>query len=555
MKFNKQELIQLNKALSTCNQEQAFLIKRLLTQLARNDTWFFGAITNLLNNGIKITCANVDHIGRYYYETKTLVINSLFLNSYNTKSKSNLLLKIVLRHEVTHALDFLGITIDEQKRLIPNESTNQTLLNIMLLANTLIDQLNCVNSKRAININSLTQLSKLNLTVDNNPKFISLSVAKDSYPSFQRTKELLELLGSSALIVSGSVNTTSFIVTQEPLAISNSFLIESTRDCTVALRSFEATARARHFFPSGEIENDFEKLMERCNLLFWQSMETKQKQTLDLLFTWQDQLVTAVAPDERCYPILKSCISYPVENCFKNFYYCQLETNHNYAVTTLLETRAVFFERSYGDKIDSNFLLSLCDLSEETQVSLLPDSKTVQLMASQFSCGVSYGVLNELTATFIENQKIKYGNIIKLSLSASFVLGISYINYQMSDQEDASRLPIFLPTAILLLLKGIEEGVERYTSSKISKITKMLLSSLFVGTQLATNSVTELVTNVAASSFGNWVGTKVVRTISGFFSGSNQRLFPTFFQHLALPAKLNSTQIVENENNKIKLSN
>lgn len=133
MKFNNEQLSQLNSALSTLNPDYISLIKNLLIQLIETDSWLANAVLTVLNNGIKFRNANIDHIGRYYVESNTIVINPLILSVYNKIPEIKYLLGIVIRHELTHAFDLVGSSHLGFKQFVLSKTASRNILYASLI--------------------------------------------------------------------------------------------------------------------------------------------------------------------------------------------------------------------------------------------------------------------------------------------------------------------------------------------------------------------------------------------------------------------------------------
>lgn len=211
--------------------------------------------------------------------------------------------------------------------------------------------MNCIASTNNINIDSLSKFSSFPLVIDNNPKYIYLSIARISSDLHEFNQVLIQLLGSAPIPKAASANAivpVSFITRQNQILESTLYITETIFDSSIAVGLYNVTADFRNSPKLDisyriEIEAKFRSLVNSNNVAFWQGMSLQQKQIVELLFAIREQLLAPFPMMIFVILALENCVVAPVRDCFLEFYRCQLQKNTFDAFTTSLETHAVLF--------------------------------------------------------------------------------------------------------------------------------------------------------------------------------------------------------------------
>lgn len=491
--ISKEQSILLDNALNSLSKKESETIKNIMIQIMNRDGWFYQLVNTILKNGVTFS-SEVDEIpGRYDIAPKKVVINKEFLENYHKIAGGMPMLTSLLRHEMTHGFDH--IYLDQSIKQGQWVKELDTVWNSLNFIKKLYNELDCVDKTARVDPLVLTKLSNLNLIAFQNIEHFRLSY----YPIEQSNDKILDYSISNKDSTMPGFNLKSINVT------STFCLIDETYD----------QSHVQHATPI---------LKNSKWLPMWQSLDKKQSVMLDLLYHLKTDALTYAKDDPLCYASMQQCATENNLDCYSHFYQCQIGNSTSLtpqAIHTVTELNALLFERVYAQKLSPALLNGLCLEPENTVEN--PAIQNVTQYTLQAGNSMLIGFLNETTLSYLKSQNVDCTNLVKFSIMMSAVLGVGIGNYMLSNKQDASFVAqILLPTASVLLSKGVEALVEHLAPPRIANITKNITKTLFVGTQFVANGITNSLVNLATNSSSYWVGSEVGKYVGSFFSTKNK---------------------------------
>ena len=541
MAFSKIEMQQLDDSLTSL--KQASSLKKIILDIAQNDAWFFQRIIKILNNGITFHSKQMEQAGYFHLCDKQLVLNEQFLNNYEKITYGKDYLKLLLRHELTHAFDMSALNASYLKG--EWDDMMASLWNSLDFANQLHNQLNCIDYTATVNPEVLSKLASMNLILDNKPHYGNLIFGYHS-----GNEQPIKSFGSEQIAFFGNEPSSNGSFTFSVFPIPNDLttdsdilsLMHESRDYSKASDALNNTASQRLSVLDISRANQLKVMLAQSRLLpMWQSLNQEQREVLDFLYRLRSEISIYTRQDEDCSRILAACAKEPVLNCFNEFYSCQLENSFIpvKAQIMLLEINALLFERGYGQKFNADDLSSLC------LKTILPvcDKRTspqrlhpgqlelicfepvqpsyVYEAASYMTQGFGYGFLNSISAAIVDSKQRVNPELLKAGIRQLIVWNMGLLSYILSDESSSSfAFQVLLPSTVSLVSYGIEALTARYTSPRTSQIATAISHTFFASSQVINGGVEKMVPNILSNVAGQWVGKKIGDLAAGFFGWS-----------------------------------
>lgn len=493
---NQQQTLlhQATKNIDLTNRE---LIRDLLTHMSDVSSWFRDALITALEYGVTFVCEATDTAASYEFKTKRIIFNS---NLLNIPTSTNLLadaLHYILRHEMTHAIDFKGL-------YSTNSNIKMTSFALLVthsdLANQLMNQLACVKSLHKANVDVLDQISTLLIPLNSTTHLLEFAHTQSG---LHLINESISFFGSyvSSLNKIGSLPT--YILKIFQFANSHYYLTEQTMNPLVASNLLNATSsiRMKHGYTSFFLTPHF----NNEELALWKSLSTKQQQALNILYQTWNAILKNIPKDSTCTPKLEQCLTLEKQDCLNEFLKCQ---SGGLQLVSYNEIHASLNEYFEGSLLSKTRFNSLCMTPTSQQ------TYTKTMLGNALHCGL-YSFADELSDAYFENKKIKYGAAWSLLVSAILVACLGYIEYLLSDEKEASiKLQIGIPMMIMLLtrlLKTVVSPKITLLASAIS-IPFLIMSEPSAATNIPTGFASASLACLAAKSMAVGLGWKESET-------------------------------------------
>lgn len=513
MALTTKEITLLTQATKSLGDNYQKVVISLLTTLCESSNWFQEYLFFAIKNGVTFELSSKDTVASYYYADKKIKVNSSYLpSSLPINSHYLPFLKLVLRHEVTHAFDAQLWKGSNETSL----NLAYTLFGFRDVTNALYNALSCIDQNYPI---VKEKLNRIALATNLTNIGINRRLYTTQYDPPEDVQGRIDAQGysnSSGLVNGIRSNFQHNIISILRIGKTNSYIYETTHNQKLVKDLFEATKdyRLQNNLTALVTDEEFSKNILR-QLTLWENLSEQQKNMLDLLYILRLRTHPNVVKDKICFPQLNECLGLLNSDCFTAFTDCQYENNRDNWVASLFEIHAVLRERLEGHLLTKDMLEELCQVPET-----LPKKAATELIAqSEMSISTSaiatgfktfgYSFVDNLAQAYFETKEYQNIPLWKTFVNIGcFLFVYSLFGFLTQDEKDNANATweISLGIAFTLLQNGLEYASENKLLPEFGFWSKAALHTPIFVAQVAGEGIIPAIKNSISGVVGSGVG-------------------------------------------------
>ncbi len=500
-------------ATKNLNNATRQLIQDRLKSLSNTNEWFRSYLIRALINKLTFANRETETIARYHVVSNVIHVNPKYFDAKLPKSVLIASIDILLRHEVTHVIDFM----DKKGSQSELNMLIQRLSSYSKLMNSLFNQLNCIEHKKSVNRETLTKLSQM----CSNSMYTFGDTSKSKYTLQELTKINNISISNIGSIFDISKIANRDIVTRNIINFwpigNDTYITRDTYDLQNIRELFVSTLPTRTKNDLTSLENIYLTYFNNNDVKIWSSLSQAQKEALNILYLIRTRVLANIAADEHCFPKLRECLSAKQADCLNSFLQCQNSLPvKDLSVVSYFEIRAVLQERCDGGQITEDLINSLCpNQKTNTPPPQINSSETKLNFISQLNSSLTpalypagYSFCEDISRTYFEHNKYNRILLLCLLIKLTYVSFIGAINYARSNDDNISLMwQIYVPMLLVLITSFLTEALKASKSSKLNTMFQYGLTATVCTADSIVNGPQQAIasfgTNIVACSIGS----------------------------------------------------
>lgn len=511
MSFTRLQEQVVSKSLKNIRSSDARFLREMLISVSNESAWFKEYLFRALNKGLTFSYSQRKKSAASYVlkENKILIGKSYFDKSLPSHILREIF-RLILRHEITHAIDYQSITSSDESLSIQAESRVRFYQETI---NLIYNNLACIDRNYQINANALDELSSFLLQPSNISHQITINGAK-TYEKFMSSKTAMSYFGSIVdTHIESPYKRTDFtryvfdiwrmedsIVTLHTL---NPVFVSDRYNATKLFRDSSIQDREK----LQGIEKFFNDRFDRKPYKMWEQLTSKQRDILDMLYTIRTRMHSNLGHDSICFPKFNLCLDRQKDDCFKELLACQEKVDQDSWAISNLEISAVLRERADAHLIDLDAIDRLCvDSTKSNSIRSNSKGSTYTIQVGLQSAVHSF--VSESTKAFMQDRKYNHINLTQLLISMALLYCINLFN----EKDDNTSMLSFL---LLFLKFGLSQFLPQNPK------TECLMTGFLIAPQILTSG-SQAVGDFAIGSAGSYIGTTLARSMSSALGWKNR---------------------------------